>query len=454
MGCSDNMAHQKYQFRKEMVLKKVFKNPVFYAIILLSVYILIVTFFSTDNLSGDEPRYIQYAKNLIAGFYSPPPPEISLWNGPGYPLFLCPFLIFKLPLISIRYANAVLYFISVLLLYRGLKNLGVSYKTRLICCGALACAFPYYLFYILNILTEVYVLFLISLFSCLVLKIKSDINKIGLIIITGLVLSQIMLTKVLFAYVCIVILFGLVFIKLLWSKKIVYLSILITAFAFTSPYLIYTYNLTGKIFYWTNSGGLSLYWMSTPYQDEMGDWYNSSFMTVKRKDSLVLNPNDFYKNRVINSRDSAMRRNHGVFFSSLTGLSPVQKDLALKAKALENIRKYPGKYIRNWIANNGRLFFHYPFSYRDQTINTYLVLIPSFILLLFFVLTLFPSCRFWHDIPIEMKILMAFSLTYLGGSGFLSAYSRFFMPVIPVFILWIGYVYDNFIEIRFSKKQC
>lgn len=41
-----------------------------------------------------------------------------------------------------------------------------------------------------------------------------------------------------------------------------------------SPYLVYTYALTGKIFYWGNSGGLSLYWMSSPHPQEFGDWHN------------------------------------------------------------------------------------------------------------------------------------------------------------------------------------
>ena len=33
------------------------------------------------------------------------------------------------------------------------------------------------------------------------------------------------------------------------------------------PYLAHTYSLTGRWFYWGSSGGMSLYWMSTPYRD-------------------------------------------------------------------------------------------------------------------------------------------------------------------------------------------
>ena len=42
--------------------------------------------------------------------------------------------------------------------------------------------------------------------------------------------------------------------------------ILLIAFATIAPYLIYTYHLTGRIYYLGTSGGNNLYWMSTPYE--------------------------------------------------------------------------------------------------------------------------------------------------------------------------------------------
>ncbi len=50
------------------------------------------------------------------------------------------------------------------------------------------------------------------------------------------------------------------------------------------PYLLMTYSLTGKPFYWGSSGGLSLYWMSTPYDTEMGDWFSK--IDVKERPEL------------------------------------------------------------------------------------------------------------------------------------------------------------------------
>ena len=78
--------------------------------------------------------------------------------------------------------------------------------------------------------------------------------------------------KVFFGYV---LLSGLLLYLFLykWQKKsdfkktfLVFLFSLI----FCLPYLSYTYFLTGKIFYWGNSGGIGLYAMSSPYEDELG----------------------------------------------------------------------------------------------------------------------------------------------------------------------------------------
>ena len=40
------------------------------------------------------------------------------------------------------------------------------------------------------------------------------------------------------------------------------------------PYLFYTYHLTGKHFYWANSGGLGLYWMASPDPNDFGSWFS------------------------------------------------------------------------------------------------------------------------------------------------------------------------------------
>ena len=49
------------------------------------------------------------------------------------------------------------------------------------------------------------------------------------------------------------------------------------AFIVNVPYLGYTYHLTGKMFYWSSFGGNNLYWMSSPYPEEYGNYYRFPF---------------------------------------------------------------------------------------------------------------------------------------------------------------------------------
>jgi 4-amino-4-deoxy-L-arabinose transferase-like glycosyltransferase len=44
------------------------------------------------------------------------------------------------------------------------------------------------------------------------------------------------------------------------------------------PYLTYTYALTGRVFYWGNSGGQTLYWMSSPFPQDLGDWQSPRYV--------------------------------------------------------------------------------------------------------------------------------------------------------------------------------
>ena len=60
------------------------------------------------SLSGDEGRYIMFSKNLLNGFYSPSFPNINLWNGPGYPIFITPFIALDIPISVIRLFNGFL----------------------------------------------------------------------------------------------------------------------------------------------------------------------------------------------------------------------------------------------------------------------------------------------------------------------------------------------------------
>jgi hypothetical protein len=237
------------------------------------------------------------------------------------------------------------------------------------------------------------------------------------------------MTKVIFGYVIFIMLFVSLFMFLLpdfhsSAKKST--LIFLMSFIFCLPWLIYTYSLTNKVFYWTNSGSMALYTMSTPYANELGDW--------KSSDELLLNSN------------------HKVFIDSISKLTSLERDKAYKAAAIKNIKNHPGKYFHNWIANVGRLLFSYPFSNAGQTIKSYFTIIPNMFVVVLLIL-IFPVCIIqYKKFPEELILLLLFILIYLFGSTLISAYRRMFYITMPFWILLISYVFNNLISIKIKQN--
>lgn len=280
------------------------------------------------------------------------------------------------------------------------------------------------------IITESLTWFLISLICFLFIK-NYRLNAISwkLIFFTAFSIACLVMTKVIFGYVIFIMLFVSLFMFLLpdfhsSAKKST--LIFLMSFIFCLPWLIYTYSLTNKVFYWTNSGSMALYTMSTPYANELGDW--------KSSDELLLNSN------------------HKVFIDSISKLTSLERDKAYKAAAIKNIKNHPGKYFHNWIANVGRLLFSYPFSNAGQTIKSYFTIIPNMFVVVLLIL-IFPVCIIqYKKFPEELILLLLFILIYLFGSTLISAYRRMFYITMPFWILLISYVFNNLISIKIKQN--
>jgi len=247
----------------------------------LVLYVFYVLRFHTDAMEGDESRYIQFAQNLLQGFYSPAYPKIDLINGPGYPILLVPFVALKLPLISTTLFNAVLHYLSIVWLYKCILLITDSVRKSLIVAVCWGC---YFLAWqeMPCTLTETFTLFLISLFSFLLLRIFKEQHKpvpYHQLILAGFTLGFLILTKVIFAYVVVFLLLitaVLYFINKIAACKYL-LSVTVAAMITITPYVMYTYHITGKVFYLSSEGGKVLYWMTSPNENEYGDWNNNSF---------------------------------------------------------------------------------------------------------------------------------------------------------------------------------
>lgn len=390
---------------------------------LLLLYLFLVLTFSSNTYVGDEAGYINIATDIVHGSYLS---DGNLWWGPGYPITLTPFVLFKLPLLTAKLLNPFFLFGAVIYFYKTLNlYLEKNYAVIFTYCFGL---YPPFMREIYLLMTESLVFLLVCGFMFHFCKSHQESGKNRRYqILASLYLGYLALTKIFYGYVILagILLFLMLFIfqKRDWYRKTTFIYFL--ALAVCIPYLLITYSRTGKIFYWGTSGGLSLYWMSTPYNNEMGDWFSGT-SAIQRPE---LSP-------------------HRDFFEYISNLSEVEKDDALKQQALENISQYPLKYISNWVANIGRLWFSYPFSYTPQKLSTFYYLLPNMFIFVLFVLSIYPAIVKYRLFPVELIALLLFDLIAFGGTSLLSAYDRQFRPLVPVILLWLSFIYVRVVKIQ------
>src|SRR5688572_4691293 len=80
---------------------KLAANPFILFLPFLIFFIAYILIKNNNAFESDEERYYIFAQHLLNGYYSDPAPKINLWNGPGYPIFLMPFVALGLPLVII-----------------------------------------------------------------------------------------------------------------------------------------------------------------------------------------------------------------------------------------------------------------------------------------------------------------------------------------------------------------
>jgi 4-amino-4-deoxy-L-arabinose transferase-like glycosyltransferase len=390
-------------------------------------------------MEGDESGYIYFANNLLQGFYSPPAPDINLWWGPGYPILLMPFVALGLPLICITLMNAIFQYLSIVLLFKAMLDF-VDYRKALL--FTLLWAFCYSSYqYLYVIYTEAFTISLISLLIFSIVKaFNTHLKKY--LIFSGLILGYIALTKVMFGYVILFLLLGSVVLWITNRRIINYkksVLIMLIAFITVMPYLIYTYNLTGRLFYWGNSGGISLYWMSTPYENEYGNWVNETF-TVKGFDrDKEGTTNEFLK------------LNHQKDIDEVMKYKGVYKDDAYKRIAVNNIKTHPGKYIKNIITNISDILFGFPISYTYQ-----IPLMKVWYFSILYSLMVFcsiPTIINWRNISFSIRFLLVLCFIYLAGTSLVSGGNRQFVIIVPLLLIWIVYIIDQSITFKINFRK-
>ncbi len=386
----------------------------------------------------DEDRFVYYADNLLQGFYAPHD-TLFLWNGPGYPLLLIPFRLAHIPLIWAKLINVLFLEGGVLFLWINLRaylpinSTSPSQKASNLCIFAIMLyAFLFGASWLHLLMTEMLAFFLIAgglFFYCRLLRNESHGIAWIDFIATACFLGYLILTKFFFAYV---VLFSIPCAALgFWSnskkKNLQTMLVLITALFLCTPYLLYTYRLTGKFFYWGNTGGSQLYTLTVPEPKLLGD---------------VIPMN------VVSEHPEAFP-SEAELMKKLASLNEVEKGEQFKKAAIANIKKYPKKFFLNWCANVNRLIMDYPFSHFPtshselKTGNLSFTYAPIFFLCL---LCLWPTWKHRKKIPVEILYSLGFAILSLAGLSLLSAYSRFIFPLLPIFCLWISLIFSRFIE--------
>ncbi len=424
------------------------KNPWLLFLPFLVLYIIFVLIFPTTGHQGDEERYLMFANNLVNGFYSPPAPDINLTNGPGWPIILMPFIALGLPLITITIANAFFYYLSIIFLYKALKET-VSYQLTLLFSMLWAC---YYVAFqnmpFTHTETITYLLVSVLVFS-MVKAFKPGAGKESnkYILLAGFMIGYIVLTKVAFGFVLIFMLAGTLILWLTNRRSVNYkkgLFIMLIGLATVSPYMIYIYQLTGRVLYWSTTAGSTLYWSSTPYKEEYGDW----------KLELKQGPVEMGNYNIPGSGDTLVAH-HQEDYNEIYKYKGVEQDDVWKRKAIENIKKHPGKYLQNCVYNIGRLVFHYPFSQAVQRPKVLLVFPANGIILTMMLFCIIPTFKNWRKVSYPIRVMLFFTILYLGASTLVTAYVRMFTIIVPILLFWFAYIFSKTVKVNlgFSKTE-
>jgi 4-amino-4-deoxy-L-arabinose transferase-like glycosyltransferase len=378
---------------------------------------------------GDEWRYLWYAKNLLHGYFTPRDNEM-IWNGPGYPLALAPFLAFGTPEHALKLLNAVLLAGAVWYVHRTL--LFYCSPLRAMAGGLVLGLSPLAYQTLALLYTETFALFAMAgavYHFCAARRADGGRDAIY----AGFFVGVLALTKVSFGplvLACLLVAGGF------WlaqrrtrfvARSLVTFGI---AFALCIPWLAYTRSISGKPFYWASGSGLLIYWMTTPYPDELGDGLHHGH--VKNVPWLYERHGRFFESLIgdLNEvKDTELER----ALPGLGRLGGVKADEEFWRVARAQLAAHPGAYARKWCFNVSRLFFDYPYT-RKYVVDGRLVALHVVLLgLLGFVLV--QRVRGRLHLSVQLEVIGIVALVATGLATGLGAGVRYLLPLYPPYVL-------------------
>ncbi len=374
---------------------------------------------------SDEGPFLAAARRLLHGHYAAAGAMDGtkfLWHGPGLPGLISPLVALGTPLPVIRLLGPLLLFVAVVLFYR-LLRLRLSRRAALIGAYALGLYGPMYEGITSSLQKEPLALLMSVIALYGTARYVSD-GRRRYLALAGLALGGLAMTRLEYGWV----LAALLAVAAVWwlvacirhgadapRARTARRWTLVCAVAMLAcvPWLAYTYSITHHLFYWGNSGGISLYWMSSPASSQLGQWHASH--------TVFADP-----------RLAAYRP----LFHYLATLSPLQRDLTLRHLAIVQAEGHPAKYALNLLANVGRMFFGFPFSFTlSAGVLVGLVLFNTALLGGLTAAAVYLR-RSRRPLPPEAAPFLWFAALAVVVHLFPSAEPRFLIPLIPVPI-WV-----------------
>jgi 4-amino-4-deoxy-L-arabinose transferase-like glycosyltransferase len=334
----------------------------------------------------------------------PTDPTSFLWRGPGLPLLIAPFVAIGGPIELLRVLVVSLVPVGVVVLWRALLRSGVSPRLALL--GAILVALYLPLLRNVGRVMSEPVAFLCSSLAVLLLIRAYQRGSTRDAVLAGAAIGFLALTRLEFLYVIPV---WTLLVGGWWVVRRTHRAAAIAgvvAIVVIVPWFGYAWKQSGRPLYVSNAGGLSLYWMASPYPQDLGDPWT---------------PGE------VQSRPELAR--HRPFFRAIQGRSPVAQDDALRAQAQIWMRHDPRKFAGNVVNNVGRMFFAMPFSFERQSVSILIFELPA-VLLLLMVLAAAGLTRRPVG-PWGPLLLLAVGMVLVRLP--VGSYPRYLLPTIPIF---------------------
>jgi hypothetical protein len=213
-----------------------------------------------------------------------------------------------------------------------------------------------------------------------------------------------------------------------WRRRsriaLAYIKQGVLAMALCLPYLVYTYELTGRPFYWSSAMPDNFYWLTTPDPEEWGDWYHQGW--------VYQNPMLRAHHKYVLDRTTGLAQDPNLpWMEQIFNSGTPQAGAIYMAEGLRNIREHPFKYARNWCGNLARLFLDVPVSVRGTPFwNDYSRWNLPFLLWTAFVAAVAWLRRTW--LPAEWWPIVLLMGLLMAEYSIITVVARFSIPIVSV----------------------